>query len=615
MHRSLPLVLLLFVTAFGIGCSAQRHMERGQAALVSNDPVKARHHFTRALEHDPKLINKPEFAENYRISQRDAAVVEGQQDLRQGRPLDAIERFETALRHHPGWAAADDGLAQARSDAADVYHEQAIQAADRGDLDRARSDLQRALQYIHGHPQATAALASISAGAQAPAEYTAGQNHAANKAWDQALSAYRRSIVSQPNFLPARAAIPSTLDDAARDMLDKSRRLLAEKNYDQAEAAAQRTTKYRPNHADFQPTLGSIDLARGQDAMVADLPGSALLWFRKARGHFAHHKSPKLESAKAGISTASHQLREMNRLTVTLDPISENNHPTAATLADLVQAQLQSREALALSFTPTGQAINVNLTRLMIPPVKVHTEQLEHPYEVHFDVPNPEREEIQHELHEIEACIDDLLIREDRLARRHAVLLARHPHGQPPHGDREFDRVCYDLEQVRAELHDARHDLKAVTHELHDTPLFVTRTRVEHWPYSQSTHERTAGMTVMLTGAKGPQITFSPRVTDSDTTITPANPEIGLPADPLSLLNDAELHGALVEVAAQELADHLSEALVYQRVDELMARSRDLQTTDPIAARESNVAAAVLVAAIDRSRSEKLLDAAQHATP
>lgn len=611
MRRIPSLALLLIVTTLAsLGCAAQRQVDRGQAALLANDPVKARHHFTRALEHQPKLAQKPAFAEDYRVARRDAAVVEGRQALKIHQPVEAIERFESALRHHPQWPAAVEGLSQAHADAADMYHRRAIEAADDGRLDLARSELETALRHVPTHANTAEALASLSLHVEAPpADFLAAKQQAQNQQWDAALAGYRQSIAAYPNFLPARAAVPGTLDDAARDMLDRGRRLLAQKQFDDAEAVVLRTADYRPAHPQLQPTLGAIDLARGDDALTRRLPGSALLWFRRAEAHLQPQRSTGLDAARAGIRTTTKQLRDRHRLTVTLSPESETRPDLAAALSGRVEQRLQARESLALAFAPEGQRVSLRLSDFDLPSATVHSESLLHPYDVHYDVPNPERPRLEHELHRIDRCIDDLCIREQHLERRHQRLHRQHPYGATCGCAHEVHRVHRQLDQVRRELRDARRDQRRVSHRLLAEPFFITKTRVEHWPYTRSTHERTARLAVTFTLPQGPAQTLTPRVTDADSTIFPARPDLGLPEDPLHLKTDAELQDELLDRAANRLAHELGRVLVQQRVDALAAEADRWQKTDPVAAREARVASALLLSAIDARTSERQLNA------
>ena len=252
-----------------VGCAAQRHMERGEAALIANDSVNARHHFARALEHNPKLARDPKFAEIYRVARRDAAVVDGERALRQRRPLDAIACFNQAMSHHPDWSAAVSGLDRAHADAADDYYQGALAAADDADLDRARGQLRLALEHVAEHADANRAWASLSLTAdRQPAVYRQAQADRAKLAWDDALRSYRQAVADDPRFLPARAAIEPTLNDAAADMLHRAETALRGNRFDDAEAQTLRTIDYRPDHPELPTALARIDLARGEHALA-----------------------------------------------------------------------------------------------------------------------------------------------------------------------------------------------------------------------------------------------------------------------------------------------------------------------------------------------------------
>ncbi|MEO0514936.1 MAG: tetratricopeptide repeat protein [Planctomycetota bacterium] len=612
--RRIPSIalLLIFTVVANVGCAAQRHMDRGQAALLADDPVQARHHFARALEHDPKLARNSIFAEDYRVARRDAAVVEGEQALRLNQPLDAIARFEAALKYQSPWPPAQDGLTRAHAQAAHANHRHALTAADEGRLDRARAELEAALRHVPDHADATEALASLTTPySTPPARFVAGQQHASEQAWDQALTAFRESVTTSPNFLPARAAIPATLDAAAQDMLDRGRHFLAQQQYDDAERALMRVADYRPAHPELQSALGQVDLARGRDALANDLPGAALLWFRRANQHFGSSRSSVGEDAEAGLRAATQQLRDRHRLTITLASQSATRPDLADDLAQRVKDRLQPRDALALSFDPAGQSIMIDLVRLELPAVSVRTESRLHPYLVEYDVPNPARPSIQHELHRTDRCIDDLISRERHLERRHRRLHAAHPFGPSCACAHEVHRVHRQLDQVRRELRAAHHDHRRVSRRLHATPHFITQTRTEYWPYTVSSHERTVTLVATFAAATHDPQTITTHLTDTDTTLSAARPDLGLPEDLLDLQTDAALQDELLTRTANRLAHELGNALIEKRIDQLTAEANQQQNSDPIAARESRVAAAVLLSAIDAKASEQQLDAMQ----
>lgn len=598
----LPLILALAV--LNTGCAAKRHINAGQAAMMANDPITARYHFTRALEHESGLARKDGFVEAYRIARRDAAVVEGQRAIERDEPRKAIERFEVSLKYHRGWQPALDGLAQAHADAADDEHQHARQAADHGELSAAREHLETALNHQPDHPGATTALASLTlAPQQQPIEYRDAQSRTVEKQWDAALASLRRSIAAHPDFLPARAELPATLDAAARDMLDQGTALLAEQRFDDAEAVLLRTLDYRPEHADLEPALGQVDLARGDAALRNELPGSALLWYRRSAAHAKH------EEADRGIASATRRIRDQHRVSLELIPESSSRTDMAEDLSARVQHRLSQRDAAALSFEPHGQPIQIALHSLHIPTVTITDDSRRHSYDVEYEVPNPDLPHLEHDLHRIEIDIQNLSRRESRLERRHHHLHLQHSFGPSCGCHHEVHHAHWQLASVQRDLRSAHADHRRASHRLYAAPHFVTRVRTEYWPYTRSTHVRTATLAADFALPDGSAQPIEVRITDSDTTISPARPDLGLREDPLDLRSDTALQDDLLDLAAQRMAKQLTHRLIRDRVETLDTRATKLRDTDPVAAQEAHVAAAVLLGAIDSSESKQRLDA------
>lgn len=573
------LALALFAGVLG-GCAAQRHTKHGQAALLADDPVAARHHFRRALEHDARLAEAPEFAEDFRVAKRDAAVVEGDRALRQNKPTSAIERYGAALRLEPDWPAAAAGLAAAHRDAADACHALALRAADVGDLSAAQDHLETALKHVPGHGRAAAALASLDAPAAAhPASYRQALENRAARAWDEALKNIRLTVSAHPDFLPARAALPDTLDDAARDHLARGRAALAEGRFNDAEATLLRVLDYRPEHPQLDPALGAVDLARGDADLAAGLPGAALVWYRQAQRRFDDH--PDGHAARVGVRTATQTIYDRHRLDI--HPVAQaDGDDLADELTARVRDRLRQRDAAALRLGPAGEAVPIAVGRLDLPAPAVRTERRRHAYDVEFDVPNPEIPRLKHELHEVERCLWDLRSRESRLCARYEHLKHHDPHAA--------QRLYHELHRVRGDIHDAQRKQRRLTRELRDAPAFVTEVRTEYWPYTVEHHTRTVRLTASATPADTPRVRADAELTDGDATVLDARPDLGLDEDPLQLETDATLRERLLDRAA----DRIAGALVDRRVAALRAEAAALKTSDPVASREAGIAADVL---------------------
>lgn len=605
MDRLTPALLSLLVTLIlSTGCAAQRDLNRGHAAMVAGDPVAARQHFTRALEKESGLAHKRDFAEAYRIVRRDAAVVEGERAIDREEPRKAIERFEQALGYHRGWPAAVAGLDRAHADAADRDYQQALEAADRNELDAARAHLEEALGHRPDHADANAAMTSLTQPPpKPPAAYIEALGDVDTKDWDAALAAMRQTVASVPTFLPARAAIPVTLDAAAEQMLDRGQALADLQKFDEAEAMLRRTLDYRPQHAGFEPALGRVDLARADGALIAGQPGAALLWYRRAS---EHESTP---SAEAGINATTRQIRDAHRLALNLQPESDTYPGPAAELSDRVQQRLTQRESVALDFTPEGRPITLELQSLSLPPIYIRDEPRQHAYDVEYDVPNPDRPHLEYEVSRLDRCIRDLDHRYSRLERQHQSLYFQHSFGPSCGCGHQVHFIHRQLDSVRHDLRGARSDYRSVSYRLSREPHFITRIRKEYWPYTLSTHQRTATLSAAYALPNQPSRSVVASVSDSDTTVYGARPDLGLRENPLDLQTDDELQNELLGRAANRIAHDLAEVLVEQRVDQLNTLGNELKSSDPAAAREARVAAAVLLGALDSSASIQQLNA------
>ncbi|MEM7625994.1 MAG: hypothetical protein AAF333_10230 [Planctomycetota bacterium] len=579
----LTALLTLALTIVLGGCAAQRHLKHAEAALLADDPVSARHHFRRALEHDSKLADKPEFAEDFRVAKRDAAVVEGERALRDRQPWDAIERFEVALRLEPEWSSAVDGLVRAHQDAADQRHASALAAADAGDLPAARAALDDALQHVPDHPRANAALVSLTlAEDRQPEPFRQASRSLSQRDWDAGLAALRRSISSVPDFLPARAVLPAALDDAAQDHLDRGRSALAAGQFDDADAALRRVSDYRPEHPELDPALGAVHLARADADFAADRTGAAWVEYRKAEHRLAGH--PDRDAARAGAQRAADLIRDRHRLSIAVTAQDDDRRSEA--LADRVRRRLARNKSAALRLDQGGEQVLLTIDRLSLPAHAVRTEHRQHAYDVEFDVPNPEVANLQHELSNVGGCLHDL-------RRREARLCVRYEHLQ--HHDPVAAQAFYPkLHRVRCDIEDAERKNRRLHRKLRHTSTLITAVRTEHWPYTVEHHKRTAKLDASVELIDLPAVHAKVRIEDTDTVIHNARPDLGLAEDPLRLRTDADLRDELIGCAADTLAKRIAAELVDRRVASLRDEARSLQTVDPIAARESRVAADLL---------------------
>jgi hypothetical protein len=160
------------------------------------------------------------------------------------------------------------------------------------------------------------------------------------------------------------------------------------------------------------------------------------------------------------------------------------------------------------------------------------------------------------------------------------------------------------------------------------SPAIVTVTpqkrKTEHEPYLRArskwdayytiqTHARTGRLTASYFFAgpgSDPVNTIGSTVTvqesDADAVVLNPRPELGLAEDPLTLIDDATLRSRLLDAAAEQLADRLSDAALERRVAAVEARADE--TTDAEAARQLRLAGALLLRSSDPYQADRRLD-------
>ncbi len=648
------LVCVLSVLLLG-GCAVQRQVDRGRAALDRDDPVAARYYLKDAVQMDPSLKRSRSFARDYDRARVGAAVVEGREALEDGQPRTALDAFESAVRISPDDAAARRGLAEARDQVAGDRFAAALRKADVGDLDASRGALQEALRLDPDHAAAQEALDSLDQpeAAQPPAYREAVAAAEAGR-WDAAVSGLSLVVAERPRFLPARAALPRVLDDAADATADRAEAALAAGELDAAEAAFERVGRYRSDHPAVDDGLARVHLARAQQLEQDDRPGAALLAYREVL-----ERRPSADAAEA-VARLRNTVRDRYALAVDLQPADGADDDTQA-LVRRTRSELQRRAAPGLRVAgnadaaPDAQAVTLAVNTLDPGQPTVTTERQQQPYDVAFQVPNPDIERLESRASRLQSLIFDLQRRSyyyrptvtygigygvgtgygyghrrgygyrgfggfnfgnDRF-RGYGRLGFGGSYGYGYRGGYGYGRGLglgvtytntYRYNDDYRELRQARDAYEDTLDALDRAPDYVTQTRTEFHPFVLKRHQRTGRIEAAATVADGPRLTVTEGHTATDTSVPEPRPELGLEADPETLASDDEMKGILLDEAAATLAQRLSRTLIQERVAEL--RLGATEATDPAAATESRVAAAVLMQGIDPQVSDQLLDAA-----
>lgn len=597
------------VVVMWLGCAAQNHTNQAYAAMAADDPVSARHHFRRALDHDSKLARKPEFAESFHVAKRDAAVLEGRNALARGDNKLALERFRYALGVQPGFEAAQDGLTEANRRAADALHESALRAADAGDLVEAKRLLDEALGHEPTHIRSVAARQSLrwawtgaamdgeAAGetrwAAAVAAYEAAVGLADGQKWDAALSELERVVQSHPDFLPARAAIPATRQCAAAALRSEGDAALAAGQFDQAAAAYREILVYAPGDNGVRPALGRVDLARAERYRAAGQTGRAWLSYRAAGQRL--EGQPEAAAVRTGSEAATREILARGRTMVNLSSDATDNDTQA--LLQRVRGRLADGGGV-IEMGDGGQEVVVMLERLEVPEATVRSRTLGHRYEVPYQAVNPELVTYRDQLAHHERRVIRLRRGYHSSERSyHASLHLGHDHHHVKH-------LHYQYDCARRDYHSAVRECDRVRYRLSSISPTVTRYRTETWSYTKETHERTAEIVATVAWDGATVATLRGSATDRDEVVLDARPDLGLREDPLRLESDTALREQLLDSAAARAAGELRKAAVDRRRAALLAEAAG---ADGEAALEARVAAAVLLMQVDRGAAESEL--------
>ena len=610
------------------GCAAQSHRDQGLAALSMGDPVSARHHLRRALEHDRGMAAKREFAEAFHVARRDAAVLEGRRALARGEAGTeaALERFGYALQLQPGFGPAQEGLAEARGRAAEALHGRALAAADGGDLELAGRLLDEALAMDPSHLASSRARQSLGVGesglgASGPLwEAAAGALASARAAadggrWDESLAELRQMVDDYPDFLPARAAIAAILDRAAADRRQAGDAALAAGDYDAAAAAYRAVLTYRPEDRGVRAALGRVDLGRGDAARRAGEPGRALLHYRAAELRL--EDEPERAAVRTGRDLAERSILERTRTVVSLSAEAGDGRlaGVAGDWAGRVRDRLSgsgvvelgsgSGASVALGSGVPSEPVEValRLEALDVPAPQITTVTRQHRYDVPYQAVNPQLAVYRSRLHHLD-------LRVGRLRRDwHSCQSSYRASLHLGHDHHHVRQLHWRLGGAERDYHAARRDYRRLHHHYATLPPTVTRYRTEYWDYRVETHSRRAELAGVVRWAGESVAEVRPRVEDRDRVVLDARPDLGLREDPLRLRDDASLEAELIEAAADRAADAVLGRAVAERRRQLLEAADGGSTDAEGGSLEARVAAAWLLKQVDRRAGEAELDA------
>lgn len=268
-----PTLRLLLLALFLTGCEAAQYVSRGDDALKQGRPQTALVNYKAAARSDPNLQRDPVFRAKLIEATWRTSLEDAESAARQGGWEVAIRHYEESLRHNPNNPPAVDGLAKAKVEGAREWHVRAVAAADKGDLAKAKTDLDLARTWDPGNKDVNAALASLQRGG-GPVEprYSATLRLMEEKRHDQAAGELAAIIAADANHLPARAALFRANGQLAesRRHHEQASRLLEQKRLDDALAAAGKALDLWPGNADAADLMARAKAQRDQaEALLA----------------------------------------------------------------------------------------------------------------------------------------------------------------------------------------------------------------------------------------------------------------------------------------------------------------------------------------------------------
>ena len=660
------------------GCAAARFERHGDRALNRQDPVAARWNYEQALQIDPGLTERHRFRQKLHVARREASVAEGRTALRGGRHDEAIAHFNVALEIASDHEPAQRGLIDARHAAARMHFAEALDHADEDRLDAARQSLLRALDYEPGHRFAPAALASLddeeAGGPEVVATYRAGQALATEKHLPEAVDAFARAIRLDGAYLPARAAhgrSRQTLDRAialseegvarltdrdldhaiealrlslelyphatetrrrfveaqrlrarADTLAARARAAMAQRDWPTARSRFEAALKIFPGHADARRGGHELALVRGQAAGQAGRWGAALIHALDAKRYLDD------DQADRAFDHAHTQIQ--GRIGFALHVCSVDAGDVLpglnAKFAQVVRDRMRGRAPGFLKIDPpadphpeSAETIAVAVLRLDAETRVRDRRRKTHPYDVHYDVPNPELPRLEARVDACEERVDERRRVYRRLWGDYCDAKARADKSEDSHDRKRADRLERRAREAKRALRDAERELRDAKHKLACAPPTVVLTREEYWPYTLETHRLEGELLARLELEPSPDAAGTERLVEksfqqTDTAIDHPNPSIGLHEDPLTLPTRASVREQLFEAGVKE-ATGVSLRLALERRAAVLERRAEALTRAgrPADALEAKIDATLLSEPISRKASRLRLEVLRQA--
>jgi hypothetical protein len=471
-------------------------------------------------------------------------------------------------------------------------------------LDEAIDQLDMALRLAPGYAAAQEMLADARARrARAQARFDAAAAHAKASRWDDALAELEAAFAIYPSYPQARALEADVHRKAADSLASAGRTHLDAGRLAAAEDAFRAAQRHAPDLPAAAAGLADVTARRGEAALARRLWGRAWLWYAEASD-----LAPGRPELKQAVAAARAQL--LQQTTLTLGPDAPGKDAPSAATAALRSAVWQKARQIAPEFVrivggpgpagPPDFTAALEVTALDVGGERQRIENRTHTYTTEVREPNPEVDRLRILLDSAVARMEAVRAEWRRpclvcrgggltvcrtcggtgLTGGGPCVMCNRPGGRPGWvvcmrcgGTGRWSGIS------EGDLRRAEFEVSRLQSQLARTPATVLRRTTAEYPYTVEFHERTGTLEASLrvTSSRTGEAVASDAVRQhrefQDTTVQNPNPAIGVPADPLQLPAEEAVRRTLVDDAAAEAAGKVLGAAIDARAAALQVES------------------------------------------
>jgi len=213
------LLWIAFACALTSGCAASKHIKQGDLFVQQGRPGQAVAEYKAALASKESLSQDPVFIRKLAGAETNALCEDADTFISRNEWVDAAARYQQALKTNKDCMSAAEGLARARKDGAKWHYQQAMDCANKAELNDAIRHLRVSLELDPQNQDAQDALSNLEQTKtqllrRANDQYGLALGHAKDKDWQKTADTLAKAIKIDKNHFLARAK----LCEAARQM-------------------------------------------------------------------------------------------------------------------------------------------------------------------------------------------------------------------------------------------------------------------------------------------------------------------------------------------------------------------------------------------------------------